>query len=37
MVSLVGAVLLSFSVESVATWSFLPEWVRAAAAWSTAR
>ncbi len=37
MVSLVGAVLLSLSVESVATWSFLPEWVRAAAAWSTAR
>ncbi len=37
MVSLVGAVMLSLSVESVATWSFLPEWVRAAAAWSTAR
>jgi uncharacterized membrane protein len=37
MVSLVGAVMLSLSVESVATWSLLPEWVRAAAAWSTAR
>lgn len=37
MVSLVGAVMLSLSVESVATWSFLPECVRAAAAWSTAR
>ena len=37
MVSLVGAVLLSLSVESVATWSVLPDWVRAAAAWSTAR
>lgn len=37
MVSLVGAVMLSLSVESVATWSFLPEWVRAAAVWSTAR
>lgn len=37
MISLVGAVMLSLSVESVATWSFLPDWVRAAALWSTAR
>ena len=36
-VSLVGAVLLSLSLESVVTWSFLPDWVRAGAAWTTAR
>jgi len=37
MISLVGAVLLSLSIESVATWTFLPDWVRAAASWSTDR
>jgi uncharacterized membrane protein len=37
MISLVGAILLSLSVESVASWTFLPEWVRAIAAWSTAK
>jgi uncharacterized membrane protein len=37
MISLVGAVLLSLSVESVANWTMLPDWIRAAAAWSTAR
>jgi hypothetical protein len=37
MVSLVGAVLLSLSVESVQTWTFLPEWVRSAAAWSSGK
>lgn len=37
MVSLVGAVLLSLSVESVQTWMFLPEWIRSAAAWSSGK
>lgn len=35
IVSLGGAVLLSLTVESVATWTFLPEWLRNAAAWSS--
>jgi uncharacterized membrane protein len=37
LISLAGAVLLALSVEAVAGWTFLPDWVRAAAAWSTAR
>ena len=36
-ISLVGAILLALSLESVVNWSVLPDWVRAAAAWSTAR
>ncbi|MFN3891247.1 MAG: DMT family transporter [Beijerinckiaceae bacterium] len=35
-ISLVGAILLSLSIATVGNWTFLPEWVRAAAAWSTA-
>lgn len=37
MISLAGAVLLSLSVDVVATWTFLPDWVRAAAAWTSGR
>jgi len=36
LVSLVGAALLSLSVEAVASAPFMPDWVKAAAAWTWA-
>ncbi|MBX9758549.1 MAG: DMT family transporter [Beijerinckiaceae bacterium] len=37
MVSLVGAVMLSLTVETVQTWTFLPDWLRSLAAWTSGK
>lgn len=37
MVSLVGAVLLSLSVETVQAWTFLPGWLKSFAMWSSGK